>query len=66
MYRELLSERKELIEDGSEYAYRGFIDYVTLYKRDLRYALQCYLDAKEVFHDTDIEGFWELELDAVQ
>lgn len=26
MYRELLSERKELIEDGPEYAYRAFID----------------------------------------
>lgn len=62
MYRELLSERKELIEDGPEYAYRAFIDYVTMYKRDLRYALQCYLDAKESFKDTDIEGFWELEL----
>lgn len=38
------------------------MDYVTLYKRDLKYALQCYLDAKEAFKDTDIEGFWELEL----
>lgn len=62
MYKELLSERKELISEGPEYAYRAFIDYVTLYKRDLKYALQCYLDAKEAFHDTDIEGFWELEL----
>lgn len=62
MYSELLSKRKELIEDGPEYAYRAFIDYVTLYKRDLKYALQCYLDAKESFQDTDIEGFWELEL----
>lgn len=62
MYRELLSERKELIEDGPEYAYRAFIDYVTLYKRDLKYAIQCYVDAKESFHDTDIERFWELEL----
>lgn len=62
MYKELLSERKELIEEGPEYAYRAFIDYVTLYKRDLKYALQCYLDAKEAFKDTDIEGFWELEL----
>ncbi len=62
MYRELLSKRKELIEEGPEYAYRAFIDYVTLYKRDLKYALQCYLDAKEAFQDTDIEGFWELEL----
>lgn len=33
-----------------------------LYKRDLKYALQCYLDAKEAFQDTDIEGYWELEL----
>lgn len=62
MYKELLSERKELIAEGPEYAYRAFIDYVTLYKRDLKYALQCYLDAKEAFQDTDIEGFWELEL----
>lgn len=62
MYKELLSEHKELIEEGPEYAYRAFIDYVTLYKRDLKYALQCYLDAKEAFLDTDIEGFWELEL----
>lgn len=62
MYKELLSERKELIEEGPEYAYRAFIDYITLYRRDLKYALQCYLDAKEAFRDTDIEGFWELEL----
>ena len=62
MYSELLTKRKELIEDGPEYAYRAFIDYVTLYKRDLKYALQCYLDEKESFQDTDIEGFWELEL----
>lgn len=62
MYKELLSERKELIEEGPEYAYRAFIDYITLYRRDLKYALQCYLDAKAAFRDTDIEGFWELEL----
>ncbi len=62
MYRELLSERKELIEEEPEYAYRAFIDYVMMYKRDLKYALRCYLDAKEAFQDTDIEGFWELEL----
>ena len=62
MYQELFSERMELIEEGPEYAYRAFIDYVTLYKRNLKYALQCYLDAKETFKDTDIEGFWELEL----
>ena len=23
---------------------------------------RCYLDSKETFRDTDIEGFWELEL----
>ena len=62
MYRELFSEHKELIAEGPEYAYRAFIDYVMLYRRDLKYALQCYLDAKESFKDTDIEGFWELEL----
>jgi len=62
MYKELFSERRELIEDEPEYAYRAFIDYVTFYKRDLKYALKCYLDAKEAFKDTDIEGFWELEL----
>ena len=62
MYKELFSKRKELFEESPEYAYRAFIDYVTLYKRDLKYALQCYLDAKEAFQDTDIEGFWELEL----
>ena len=62
MYQELFSERRELIEEGPEYAYRAFIDYVTHYKRNLKYALQCYLDAKEAFKDTDIEGFWELEL----
>lgn len=53
---------KELIEDEPEYAYRAFIDYVTFYKRDLKYALQCYLDSKEAFQDADIEGFLELEL----
>lgn len=62
MYRELLTKRKELIADGPEYAYRAYIDYITLYHRDLKDALQCYLDAKEAFKDTDIEGFWELEL----
>lgn len=62
MYRELLGERKELIEEEPEYAYRAYIDYIILYHRDLRDALQCYLDAKEAFQDTDIQGFWELEL----
>ena len=62
MYKELLAERKELIAEGPEYAYRAYIDYITLYHRDMKDALQCYLDAKEVFQDTDIEGFWELEL----
>ena len=62
MYKELLAERKELISDEPEYAYRAFIDYITMYRRDLKYALQCYLDAKEAFQDTDIQGFWELEL----
>lgn len=62
MYRTLFSEHNELIKDEPEFAYRGFIDYVTMYKRDLKFALQCYLDAKDSFKDTDIEGFWELEL----
>lgn len=62
MYRELLTERKELIVDEPEYAYRAYIDYVLLYQRDLKDALQCYVDAKAAFKDTDIEGFWELEL----
>ena len=62
MYKELLTERKELIQEGPEYAYRAFIDYVTHYRRDLKYAIQCYLDAKKAFRDTDIQGFLELEL----
>ena len=62
MYRELLAERKELITESPEYAYRAYIDYIIMYRRDLKDALQCYLDAKEAFKDTDIEGFWELEL----
>lgn len=62
MYRELVTERKELIAEGPEYAYRAFIHYVMMHKRDLRYALQCFIEAKEAFKDTDIEGFWELEL----
>lgn len=62
MYKELLTERKELIVEEPEYAYRAYIDYITLYHRDLKDALQCYLDAKEAFQDMDIEGFWELEL----
>lgn len=62
MYQELFSKRKELFEESPEYAYRAFIDYVILYKRDLKYALKCYLGAKEAFKDTDIEGFLELEL----
>lgn len=62
MYKELLVERKELISDEPEYAYRAYIDYITLYHRDLKDALQCYLDAKASFRDTDIQGFWELEL----
>lgn len=61
-YRELFSKRRELIEESPEYAYRAFIDYITLYRRDLKYALRCYLDAKKAFKDTDIEGFLELEL----
>lgn len=62
MYKELLTERKELISDEPEYAYRAYIDFITLYHRNLRDALQCFLDAKDAFRDTDIEGFWELEL----
>lgn len=62
MYRELLAERKELISDEPEYAYRAYMDYITLYQRDVKDALQCYLDAKDSFKDTDIKGFWELEL----
>lgn len=62
MYKELFADRRELIEEEPEYAYRAYIDYVTMYHRDLRDALQCYLDSKETFRDTDIEGFWELEL----
>ena len=62
MYRELLAERKELIAGEPEYAYRAYIDYITLYQRDLKDALQCYIDAKAAFKDTDIEGYWELEL----
>lgn len=62
MYRELLAERKELISDEPEYAYRAFMEYVTRYRRDMKDALKCFLDAKNTFHDTDMEGFWELEL----
>lgn len=62
MYKELFADRRELIEEEPEYAYRAYIDYVTMYHRDLRDALRCYLDSKETFRDTDIEGFWELEL----
>lgn len=62
MFKELLAERKELISDEPEYAYRAYIDYIVKYRRDIGEALQCYLDAKESFQDTDIEGFWELEL----
>ena len=62
MYKRLLSEDMDLVEDSPEYAYRAFIDYVTQYKRDLKYAIQCYLDAKDSFKDVDVEGFWELEL----
>lgn len=62
MYKELFADRRELIEEEPEYAYRAYIDYITLYHRDLKDALQCYLDSKETFQDTDIEGFWELEL----
>lgn len=62
MFKELLVDRKELISDEPEYAYRAYIDYIIQYRRDIKDALQCYLDAKESFVDTDIEGFWELEL----
>ena len=62
MYTELITSRKELISDEPEYAYRAVIDYVTLHKRNLKIALQSYIKAKEAFCDTDIEGFWELEL----
>lgn len=62
MYKELLTERKELISDEPEYAYRAYIDFITQYRRDLKDALQCFLDAKQAFRDSDIQGFWELEL----
>lgn len=62
MFKELLVDRRELISDEPEYAYRAYIDYIIHYRRDLKDALQCYLDAKEAFVDTDIEGYWELEL----
>lgn len=43
-------------------AFRIFEKDGVQYRRDIKDALQCYLDAKESFVDTDIEGFWELEL----
>lgn len=62
MYRELLTERRELIADEPEFAYRAYMDYVITYRRDMGDALQCFLDAKKEFRDADIENFWELEL----
>lgn len=62
MYRELLTGRRELIEDEPEFAYRSYMDYVTTYRRDMGDALQCFLDAKKEFRDADIESYWELEL----
>lgn len=62
MYRELFMSKRQLIADEPEYAYRAYIEYVTTYHRDMRDALRCFLDAKKAFRDTDIMGFWELDL----
>lgn len=62
MYRDLLSNHKELYEDAPEYAYRAYLDFVRDHQRNLKYALQYFLEGKELFHDKDIAQFWELEL----
>ena len=62
MYRDLLSNHKELYEDAPEYAYRAYFDFIRDHQRDLKYALQYFLEGKELFHDRDIAQFWELEL----
>lgn len=62
MYQDLLSNHKELYEDTPEYAYRAYLDFIRDHRRDPKYALQYFLDGKELFHDRDIARFWELEL----
>ena len=62
MYRDLLHNHKELYAEAPEYAYRAYLDFIRDHQRDLKYALQYFLEGKELFHDTDIARFWELEL----
>lgn len=62
MFRKLFTEDADLIEDLPEYAYRAYIDYITLYNRNINDALKCYITAKDKFADTDIAGYWETEL----
>ena len=62
MYQDLLSNHKELYEDAPEYAYRAYLDFIRNHQRDLKYALQYFLEGQALFHDGDIARFWEMEL----
>ena len=65
MYRELFTRHTDLIADQPEYAFRGYIEYITCCQRDMIDALKCYKEAKDIFQDTEISGFLELELMAL-
>ena len=65
LYRELFAQHPDLIADQPEYAYRAYIGYITLYRRDLKDAIECYIEAKKWFGDAEIAGFLEFELMAL-
>jgi hypothetical protein len=62
MFKKLFTEDVDLIEDIPEFAYREYIDYITIYHRNINDALKCYIMARDKFADTDIAGYWETEL----
>lgn len=64
-YKKLFTENFDLIQDEQEMGYRSYIDYIVSYGRNLKDALRCYLQVKDSIKDSDISGYWELELMAL-
>lgn len=62
MYRDLLSNHRELYNDEPEYAFRAYLDFIREFRLDAGKAIKCFLEGKVEFRDKSIAGFWESEL----
>lgn len=62
LYQELFESHADLIQDGPEYAFRGYIDYILRYRRNLKNALRIFVEHNEDFKDLNLRDFWEHEL----